>query len=484
MERQVSSLELLEALADVYLGEQSGVLHATPGEGPPAWLYFDRGLLLAALGAGPDEDPGQHLVASGALAPEDLASVRGGDQDPLGALPDIVDEDALREALRHACTRVVRRLASCPTSNIAVQDEVAPPPLPESDVLFTVETILTGARHAAGFEEVGKTLASLESRVRLRRRRTVPLERLTLDTLHGFLLSRLDGSLTLSEALSGLPPDQEEPAARFLLGLALLGIAAFDPPLEEGRFRVRQLSSPVVSLRERKAREALEGLWTRLSRSGSPREVLNVPVEASTQNIRQAASALQKTLETARGFPRLSSEWQQEIQAIESRLAAAIQALQTTTAPAGEDSKEGGIDWQQVRARREYEKTETQVSLDKAEYDADSYYAKARQFFSTKDYHSCIEFCTQAIQLRENVARYHHLLGEARSMNPELRWQKRAEESFRQACELDPFNADYLVSLARLYKRQGLQLRARKQLKKALGIVPNHEEARREMDTL
>jgi tetratricopeptide (TPR) repeat protein len=212
--------------------------------------------------------------------------------------------------------------------------------------------------------------------------------------------------------------------------------------------------------------------------------VLSVTPEATAREIRQASAALQRTIEAARGFPRLASEWEQEIQAIESRLTSAVQSLQTASPAAEQESTEVGINWQQVRARREFEKTETRVSQDKAENAAESHYTKARQCFSKKDYHSCIEFCTQAIQLREDVARYHHLLGEARSMNPELRWQKRAEESFLQACTLDPFNADYLVSLGRLYKRQGLHLRARKHLEKALGIVPNHEEARRELSQL
>ncbi len=59
-----------------------------------------------------------------------------------------------------------------------------------------------------------------------------------------------------------------------------------------------------------------------------------------------------------------------------------------------------------------------------------------------------------------------------------------AEQNYLKATEIDPWNADYRVSLGRFYKRRGLKLRARKQFEQALETVPSHEDAMKELEGL
>jgi tetratricopeptide (TPR) repeat protein len=59
-----------------------------------------------------------------------------------------------------------------------------------------------------------------------------------------------------------------------------------------------------------------------------------------------------------------------------------------------------------------------------------------------------------------------------------------AEQSFRRATELDPWNPEYRISLGRFYKKQGLTIRARKLFEEVLEIVPTHEAALRELSSL
>ena len=70
---------------------------------------------------------------------------------------------------------------------------------------------------------------------------------------------------------------------------------------------------------------------------------------------------------------------------------------------------------------------------------------------------------------------------EALGRNPEARWQRMAEENYSKATQLDPWNVEYWISLGRLYKRQGLKLRARKQFEEALKLVPNSPDVLREL---
>lgn len=481
MQRDLSSLELLEAMGDLYLGEQNGLLAVDPRGSAPARLHFERGLLVAALGSEASESPWEYLQREGTLDAATLEAARQEKRESIEVLAELVDAGTLRQAIRETSLGVISRIVTAPRLEATFTEAAPPAGFPESDVLFTAEAILHGVQEAAGFAPFSEALLRLDARVRLKSRRAVPLERLGLDARDGFLLSRLDGSLTLREAVSALPPGEEEGAARFVLALALLGVAGFDPPLGEGRFRIRQLLEKRPDPDEEAAREALLELRERFAAARTDHEALGVPESADAETLRRSAEALRGVVARARSYPRLLRSHRRDIQLAEARIAGAVAVLDRRNRAAPRAEQETEIDWERIQSRREYDKTETRVSQETEQSTAEAYYYKAKSLFAKNDYHSCISFCELAIRIRDDVAAYHHLLGTARAINPDHRWQKRAEADFSRACELDPFNADYLVSLARLYKGQGLALRARKTLERALEILPGHEEAQAEL---
>jgi tetratricopeptide (TPR) repeat protein len=63
-----------------------------------------------------------------------------------------------------------------------------------------------------------------------------------------------------------------------------------------------------------------------------------------------------------------------------------------------------------------------------------------------------------------------HLLGLALSKNP--KWRQDAEKNLRIATNLDPWKAEYLVTLGTLYQEVGLHLRARKAFEQAKSVDP------------
>ena len=131
--------------------------------------------------------------------------------------------------------------------------------------------------------------------------------------------------------------------------------------------------------------------------------------------------------------------------------------------------------------RRELVKTEVAATVDEHDRLAEQYYLAAKKYFSQGDFHNCVQYCTLAVRQNAQTARYHMLLGEAQSRNPDHRWQKMAERSFLQAAELDPWSADYLVVLGQFYKRQGLKARARRQFERAIELQPGHPKALEEL---
>ncbi|MGH2628810.1 MAG: tetratricopeptide repeat protein, partial [Anaerolineales bacterium] len=111
------------------------------------------------------------------------------------------------------------------------------------------------------------------------------------------------------------------------------------------------------------------------------------------------------------------------------------------------------------------------------------YYQMARRALREADYQNCMTYCQEALRLDPQSA-YYALLADVQVRNPDQRWQRRAEENYQKAVDLDPWNPDHLVSLARLYRLQGLKSRARKMLEKALEITPNHKEAQAELSEI
>jgi tetratricopeptide (TPR) repeat protein len=61
---------------------------------------------------------------------------------------------------------------------------------------------------------------------------------------------------------------------------------------------------------------------------------------------------------------------------------------------------------------------------------------------------------------------------------------KKAEQDFLRAIQLEPWNPEGYVGLGLLYKAEGLQTKAIRQLEKALEAEPDHASAREALDEL
>ena len=436
---------LAEMFRDIFISEETGWLESHAG-GATYTILFDRG-----------------LVARCFAGSEDQGSSDGG--------------GATAETIKLAFGSVPDRLEFHPSSASAEE--------PVADILQTVEMFLLGVRHMAKFEEIREALGSIQSALVLRPNPSVPLERLALKPIHGFVLSRLGGGLGYSDIVATVGPEDESEAARFIYGLMLLGSVALDPPIGPGPLRTDSL------LADRKrdlSREESETAFIRETCEGilgqNPLQILGVHETSTSEEIRHAYDERRRALASERFLTRVRENMHSELEIIESRLTEVYLMLEARAAWRSAPAEEGAPDLDAATLRRELTKTEAAANADEQMQLADSYYLKAKKFFSQGDYHNCIQFCTQAIRQNDHVARYFSLLGEAQSRNPDRRWQKMSEQSFLQAIKLDPWNADYLVILGQLYKKQGLASRARRQLERALELQPNHEKAREELNSL
>ena len=476
---------LAESFRDIFISEESGALSVV-SSGEQIAIRFNRGLAVAVEvmtgaagngGSGVRKD--SFLLAGarqeGGAADEDVAILvapRGakGEAGPVG----------IKEAAR---ALVERAFAWRPDSTRFEPAHSSPDDL-DGDMLETAGIFFSGVRAMSGFEPIHDALLALDHRLTIRPNPTVPLERLALAPIHGFLLSRLDGSLSLREITSTLGPEDEPEASRFVYALLLVGSVALVPPLGPGPFRTELLLSDHVrdAAREHSEVEFIHETYSSIQKQ-NPYEILGVAETAQVAEIQRAYEDRRLATAPDRFLEKVREKMRSELRIIEARLTEAYLALQAgrTLPAAGHSGGEGRLDFDTLALRREVSKTDVAADLAEQEKQAEQYYQAARKYFNQGDYHNCIEYSKLAIRQSDRTARYHFLLGEAQARNADHRWQKMAEKSFLEAARLDPWNAEYLVTLGLFYRKLGLLMRARRQFEKALELQPGHPRASDEL---
>jgi len=93
-----------------------------------------------------------------------------------------------------------------------------------------------------------------------------------------------------------------------------------------------------------------------------------------------------------------------------------------------------------------------------------------------------IIFLEEAIRLKRARADYFLVLAMAESKLPA--YKKKAEEDFLRAIEMEPWNPEGYVGLGLLYLSEGLKIKAKKQLQRALELDPDHHQAKAALEEL
>lgn len=449
---EFSPAEVAERFRDIFISEETGSLEVHSSVNLYA-VRFHQGLLVGADSAGNPPDG-----------------------DVAGTATDLSRD-------------VVDRCFACIPDRVEFKD--APPSAGESqgDVLRTVEALLSGVRLMSRFETIHEAMLASEHRLVLKPNPSVPLEGLALKPIHGFLLSRLDGSFSFSELGSTLAPVEESEAVRFIFALLLLGSVALNPPLSSGPFRTELLLADHLrdAARARSEIAFIRDLYAALQ-TQNPYEMLGLRETATSEDVERAHKERRQACGSDRFLVRVRGKMRHELRIIDCRLTEAYMALTTGGVRDLTASVLAGVgdapDFDSLALRREVTKTDAAASIDEQERLAEQYYMTAKKYFNQADFHNCIQYSTLAIKQAEQVARYHLLLGEAQARNGDHRWQKAAERSFLRATQLDPWSADYLVILGQFYKRQGLRVRARRQFERAIEIQPGHPRAKEELSQL
>lgn len=496
MENHYTSHYLAEILRNLYFEESTGVLEVRSPDDRHSRLYFDRGMLYFGEGNDPEDQLDTALEASSLLPLVTLDKLRRVGAAPLDLAARIVSGkilslEEMSPCLRGLVQRAVVRAFSWPSGTWTFTEQEPVAGVMDTDILFTFECILKGITSMSHFGPLRDVLLRLPGKVRLGQRSFVPVHMLALRPNHGFILSRVDGSLRLDEITMLMPGGEEDESLAFLYGLAVLGLVEFDPPANEGLFSLREVMQDhnEAHARERKEVALIEETAKRLHGTRSAHEVLGVGTDSSIQEIQAAYERLRTAFKKERLSARVREKHKKELAQIETRLAESFMRLQVSrlersavTPQAIAEPSLTAIVPEEMMVRREMLKSEAQATQEQNVRLGEQYFTKARDAYAEKDYHNCIQFCRQAIKYMGDVAEVYALMAESLLKNPNHRWQRMAEEALNRACELDAWNPEHWISLGQFYRSRGLDHRARRHFEKALEIQPSHAIARAELD--
>lgn len=479
---------LAEILRDLYFEESSGCLVVAEPGGRTVNLHFDRGMLFFSTGTQAEEQLSSVLVSAGVINEATMARLRQSTPDPLelaGRLvsTSVLTPEQLDPHVRRVVELAIARAFSWPGGAWEFRAEEPRCGFFSPDVLFTFESLLKGICVMANFPPLKEALLRLPGRLKMRDRQFLPVHRLALRPHHGYLLSRVDGSMRMDEIALLLPAGEEDEGLLFLYGLAVLGLIEFSPPLAQGPFSLRTIMQDHYEASSREERDVtlIRETVARIMKQ-SPGEILGIGADASMASVQRAYDEARRLFQRTRFADRIREKHKKDLDLIDNRLAEAFLKIQVgmleQAGSAGrEEAEVTGIDTRNLQVRREMVKTKAQATVEQNERLAETYYQKAREYFHDKDFHNCITFCRLSLKFHEAASHVYALMGEALSRNPNSRWQRMAEEALQKACDLDPWNAEHHVALGQFYVSQGLAIRAKRQFEKALEILPTHQVA-------
>ena len=343
----------------------------------------------------------------------------------------------------------------------------------------------------------------------------------------GYMLSRLEVPMPLGQlvAASGLP---DAPARHALYTLALVSLvtrAGWPQPFTaqaraqaqsrgaaaQGAARERSVQTSAAPPEEASAGRGAprqegppdplaeaDALLTRVS-GNSHYELLGVGRAATPPEIKRAYYALAKRFHPDR-FPR---EFDQELRLrLEGAFAQLTQAYETlhdardraaydsrldAQAPAGGPQGAGAKDGAAPQRGGEAAPSDSffRPRVDQAsapQYGAEEIFQQGLAAQKAGDDALALARLGEAARLDPRQARFRAHYGRALARHPKT--QRQAEAELQAAVSLAGDNPDYRVMLAELYASLGQVRRAAGELERALALSPNHEAARRLLQTL
>lgn len=506
MQGNLTNDQLPDVIQSLRRERESGVLQVSRDDTSKR-VYFGRGSMVFARSTLHSDRLGEMLVRKGELTRSNLALASNkmrARRERLGTTLvalGLMSPHRLQTRLAEQVRGIIHSLFEWSDGEFRFQQESKPF---EPDValdLPTVPILLEGTRHMdpdkvrAGLGELARVVSNTKDA-------RVITHYANLSPEEGFVLSRVDGTATLSDILL-MSPLAEIETLRCLYALMSSGflevgaksrevapsaqkrqepIEVFHGPTTRSTVAKKRASRPTSTVADLRTEQDIEAKLHSLS-TGTYYDWLEVHRTAETKELKKAFATLIMKYHPDRHRPEILESVGNKLEAILAKVTQAQETLMDaqsrrrydnslrTEAPKGDAAATSSVP----------PKPEPKPPTP-SENMAERYYLEAKKFFAKRDYHEAVKLMEEAVGIDASQVRYQCLLAKALARNP--KWRRSAEEHFKTALGLDPFHTDSLVGLAELYETVGLARRAQALYSEAVEIDPGNAILRMKLSAL
>jgi hypothetical protein len=496
-------------LRELYVGRKTGVLSLQRG-GERRALHFRKGHIVRGESSVKDEHLGETLVRNGLLTQEGLAratAVVVGERKRLGVVLrelGLFEGRALEDALALQVREILNNAISMGEGRYTFEDQPAETEtVQDAEVTLkvsTAELILEGVRRVEDPDVVRYALGNVDRVLGHSSDPLLRFQRISLTPSDGFILSRIDGTLSAREIIQ-LSPTPAEETERSLFGLLCTGVIEYLalPPKPTPAPAPRRAAPAVVEVvapppapakapprpeeveaqkaldeRRQEILEAFEGLKTR-----THFEVLEIPRASNEVQVKEAYFKLARKFHPDTHHDTNLADLHDKIEAIFIRLGEAYEVLRDRNRRASYES-----DLASRAPRPPLAPTTGPGAAANPELEArvaEESVKRAERYLLEEKYWDAIQLLEPAVGALTGKFKARARLALARSYLKNPHWLKRAEEVLQAITRDDPRNAEAFFLLGTLYKQGGLRSRAASMLRRALELKPEHEQAAAEL---
>lgn len=469
-------------MADLAETRSTGVL-VSDADSVRREIVFVNGEIRAARSNAEEEKLGMWLVERERISEDDraltLLAQGGGDSPPLGHLlvtRGCIEQDTLEEELQELTLMIISRAASEPAVGCDFLEGLSsdqPDTLPD---LFTKKIILIAARAFSDHDVKKRTVGELDRVVWIASDLEHLLDDYNLTPTEGFLLSRLDGTRSISNLfqVSALP---EEQAIATLYSLIVSGVVEIgdpksraepdQPPRSQRVSASDAVDESSLTDKQRQERKTIIRLADEVTQVDHYR-ALSLRPGTAVDDITKAWQKAQRKYDPSRSSEAHLRDLGGQMQAVLGRAREAHEVLSN------------------VRDRRRYDRILREVEKerrtlageDKGETDAtvrsaivEANLKRANELIHDGELYLAIQLLEQACALDPRPT---ELVKLARLLLRNPLWTNRALSCMRRAIQIDPNHVDAWLELASFWRRRRNTERERKALEKALSADPGN----------
>ena len=221
------SYGLAEPVRGIYVGRRSGILTVTR-QSVSKQLYFEKGSFVFSETNEPSRRFGDLLVNRGKISRQDLDHVVSllAPGKRIGmVLRDLgyLDERGLDEAVEYQITENVYDAFSWESGEFQFEAKENPAPPDIAFAISTANVVMEGIRRISDASFIQRALGPTDQVVSLGSNPLLRFQSIALKPKEGFILSRIEGQLTV-EDVCALSPVPEPEVLRCLYGLRCTGI--------------------------------------------------------------------------------------------------------------------------------------------------------------------------------------------------------------------------------------------------------------------